>query len=792
MLVSEIWLREWISPKLTTEELADRLTMAGLEVGSIDVAGELPDRLVVGKITEISAHPDADRLRVCKVDVGRARNLTIVCGAANARQGMYTITALIGAKLPSGMKIRKAAVRGVTSFGMLCSASELGLEESSRGIIELPDKSHPGALASTVLQLGDNIIDLELTPNRGDCLSMRGVAREVAALTGSRLKKPVKGVEMEVLQHDRITVKLTASDGCPHYVGRVIRGIDLSAETPLWMKERLRRAGIRSLGACVDVTNYVMIELGQPMHAFDLDCLDSYIEVRYANGNEKIELLDGSTVKPEINDLLIADKNGPLALAGIMGGAGSAFSDQTRDIFLESAFFTPEIIAVTSRDRGIHSDSSHRFERGVDFELQREALERASLLLTEITGGQCGPVIEETVKAKMPRKEPIILRRTRLNSLLGTSITNRQMISSLRRLAMQVKGNSDTIRVTAPSYRFDISIEADLIEEVARVTGYEKIPECAPLARLQPGAGDEKTLPLRRLQATMTDRNYQEVITYSFIDRAMHDLFSPDSSPVELENPIASDMSVMRASLWPGLIKTMQYNFNRQIRDLKLFETGRAFVQKRKNLLQHRYISGLLTGNAENRSWANEQREVDFFDVKGDVEALISLTGRKKAFSFKSFEHPVLHPGQSAIVVDNNEQIGLMGRLHPAIEASLSLEQAVYLFEIRIDNLMQSQIPAYDDFSRFPSVQRDIALVIASKIPASEVIRSIKSHAGNLLVKLELFDQYQGKHIDFGKKSLAFTLTLQHSSRTLRDSETENLMQNVIRGVQVDLDAQLR
>ena len=792
MLVSEIWLREWTSPKLTTKELADRLTMAGLEVGRIDVAGELPDKLVVGKITEISAHPDADRLRVCKVDVGRASNLTIVCGAANAREGMYTITALVGAKLPSGMKIRKAAVRGVTSFGMLCSASELGLEETSSGIIELPDKSQPGTLASTALQLGDNIIDLELTPNRGDCLSMRGVAREVAALTGSRLKKPVKGVEMEVLERDRITVKLTASNGCPHYVGRVIRGIDVSAETPLWMKERLRRAGIRSLGASVDVTNYVMIELGQPMHAFDLDCLDSYIEVRYANGKEKIELLDGSTVKPENNDLLIADKNGPLALAGVMGGAGSAVSDQTRDIFLESAFFTPEIIAVTSRDRGIHSDSSHRFERGVDFELQREALERASLLLTEITGGQCGPVIEKTVKAKMPRKEPIILRRTRLNGLLGTSISRRQMISSLRRLAMQVKGNSDSIRVTAPSYRFDISIEADLIEEVARVTGYEKIPEYAPLARLQPAAGDEKALPLRRLQTTMTDRNYQEVITYSFIDRAMHDLFSGDSRPVVLENPIASDMSVMRASLWPGLIKTMQYNFNRQIRDLKIFETGRTFVQKRKKLLQHRYISGLLTGNAENRSWANEQREVDFFDVKGDVEALISLTGRENAFSFTSFEHPVLHPGQSAIVKDNNEQIGLIGRLHPAIEASLSLEQAVYLFEIRIDNLMQSQIPAYSDFSRFPSVQRDIALVIAAKIPASDVIRSIKSHAGNLLVKLELFDQYQGKHIDFGKKSLAFTLTLQHSSRTLRDSETENLMKNVIRGVQVDLDAQLR
>ncbi len=792
MLVSEVWLREWTSPKLNTEELADRLTMAGLEVGSIEPAGELPNKLVVGKITEISAHPDADRLRVCKVDVGRARNLTIVCGAANASKGMYTITALIGAKLPSGIQISKTTVRGVTSYGMLCSASELGLEETSSGIIDLPGKPQPGKQASTILQLDDKIIDLELTPNRGDCLSIRGVAREVAALMGSRLKKPVKSAEMDVQVRDRLAVKLTASDGCPHYVGRVISGIDINAETPLWMKERLRRAGIRSLGVSVDVTNYVMIELGQPMHAFDLDCLDSFIEVRYANGKEKMELLDGSIVKPECNDLLIADKNGPLALAGIMGGAGSGVSDHTKDIFLESAFFTPEIIAVTSRDRGIHSDSSHRFERGVDFELQREAIERASQLLTEIAGGQCGPVIEKTVTRKMPRMEPIILRKQRLNELLGTSITNRQMISSLRRLAMQVKGNSDTIKVTAPSYRFDISIEADLIEEVARVTGFEKIPECAPLARLQPSAGDEKTLPLRRLQAVMVDRNYQEVITYSFIDRAMHDLFSSDSQPVELENPIASDMSVMRASLWPGLIKTMQYNFNRQIRDMKLFETGRTFVQNKKNLLQHRYISGLITGDADIRSWANKQRKVDFFDLKGDVEALISLTGKKNAFSFTSFDHPALHPGQGAIIKDDKQNIGLMGRLHPAVEARLSLEQAVYLFEIRIDKLMQSQIPAYRDFSQFPSVQRDISLVIASKIPSSDVIRSIKSHAGNLLVKLELFDQYQGKHIDFGKKSLAFTLTLQHSSRTLRDSETENLMQNVIRGVQVDLDAQLR
>ena len=794
MLVSEIWLREWVSPKLNTEELADKLTMAGLEVGSIEAAGELSGKLVVGRIDKIAAHPDADRLRVCKVDVGRARNLTIVCGAANARQGLYTIAALVGAELPAGMTISKAAVRGVTSSGMLCSASELGLEESSSGILELTGNPQPGTPATEIFQLDDNIIDLELTPNRGDCLSIRGVAREVAALTGSRLKKPVKAIEMDVQGKGRIPVKLTASDACPHYVGRIIRAVDVKAETPLWMKERLRRAGIRSIGACVDVTNYVMLELGQPMHAFDLAHLDSFIEVRYANGKEELELLDGSTVRPESTDLLIADKSGPLALAGVMGGMSSAVSDQTEDIFLESAFFTPEIIAVTSRDRGVRSDSSHRFERGVDYQLQREAIERASYLLITIAGGSCGPVIEKSINSKMPRKQPILLRKERMNALLGTIITGRQMISSLQKLGMQVGGKTktDTVRVTAPSYRFDISIEADLIEEVARVTGFEKIPEVAPVAHIQSGAGEEKVLPLRRLQSAMVDRNYQEVITYSFIDRSMHDLFSPGLLAVELENPISSDMSVMRASLWPGLIKTMQYNFNRQVRDLKLFETGRTFVQNGKELQQHRYFSGLLTGDAVIKSWAGSQRPIDFYDLKGDIEALIALTGRENAMSFSPCQHPVLHPGQSAVVRDGKKTVGFLGRLHPAIETALSLEQAIYLFELRLDNLLESRIPVYREFSRFPAVQRDIALVIASKIPSFDVIKSLKYHAGDLLVKLELFDQYQGEHIDFGKKSLAFTLTLQHSSRTLTDTETENLMQGVIQGVQADLDAQLR
>lgn len=792
MLVSESWLHEWVLPKLSTEELADKLTMAGLEVGAIEAAGNLSDKLVIARVEEISAHPDADRLRVCKVDVGRARSLTIVCGASNARQGMLTVAALVGADLPGGTRIKKAAVRGVVSAGMLCSASELGLEDASNGILDLTDKPVPGTLAADYFRLDDQILDLELTPNRGDCLSMRGVAREVAALTGRKLKQPVKAVEMPVEARGKVTVKLTASDACPHYVGRVIRGVDVSASTPMWMKEKLRRAGIRSLGPCVDVTNYVMIELGQPMHAFDLAKLDGQIEVRYANGREKLALLDGTTIKSEKTDLLIADKSGPLALAGVMGGEATAVSDQTQDIFLESAFFKPEVIAVTTRDRGIHSDSSHRFERGVDFELQREALERASFLLTQIAGGACGSIVEKTLVSKMPVKEAIVLRNARLNAVLGSQINSKKMQASLLRLAMQIKGKGDNIKVIAPSYRFDINIEADLIEEVARITGFENIPETAPVARLQISAEAENLLPIRRLQACLIEHDYQEVITYSFIDRAMHDQFSNAVKPVELENPIASDMSVMRASLWPGLVKTMQYNMNRQMSDLKLFETGRTFISKGRSLLQHRYIAGLVTGNTESRNWNSKQRLADFFDLKGDVEALIALTGRVNGYTFEAATHPVLQPGQTAQIKEGKKVVGVLGRLHPAIESELGLDQAVYLFEIRLDSVLKARIPAFQEFSRFPAVQRDIALVIDVKTHSSDVIKSIKHHAGELLSKLELFDQYQGEHVDFGKKSLAFTLTLQRSSRTLTDSEVESLMKDVIEGVQVDLGAQLR
>jgi phenylalanyl-tRNA synthetase beta chain len=675
---------------------------------------------------------------------------------------------------------------------MLCSASELGLEESSAGIIELQGQPTPGTTAINHFQLDDNIIDLELTPNRGDCLSMRGVAREVAALTAAKLKTPVKLVDVEAQHKSKLPVSLEATDACPRYLGRILQGVDVQAETPLWMRERLRRAGVRSLGPCVDVTNYVMIELGQPMHAFDLDKLDKGIVVRYANGREKVELLDGTVVKPKKTDLLIADHSGPLALAGVMGGSASAVTDDTTDILLESAFFTPEVIAVTSRDRGIHSDSSHRFERGVDFELQRVAIERATELLIEIAGGSPGPVIENTAKKDIPVRAPVSLRSSYLSRLLGVTIPSAKISSSLKRLGMQVDAKAEKFSVTPPSYRFDISLEADLIEEVARLTGFDQIPEVPPVVRMQISAGKEEILPVRKLEQVLVDRGFNEVVTYSFIDRGMHDLLSPHHEPLELINPISADMSIMRTTLWPGLLTSVQYNFNRQMRNLRLFESGRTFIRKGRKIVQDTYVGGLITGNVEERHWQTSAREVDFYDMKGHVEALLALTGRSEEFSYEAISHSSLHPGQSALILDGADPVGMIGRLHPGIESKLNLGQAVYLFEIEQAALQKSAIPVFTPVSRYPAIQRDIALIIDQKIAASDVFKQIVKSAGSLLVNLELFDQYHGEHVDFGKKSLAYTLTLQHSSRTLRDEEVENVMHRVLEQLKEGLGAQLR
>jgi phenylalanyl-tRNA synthetase beta chain len=675
---------------------------------------------------------------------------------------------------------------------MLCSASELGLEETSAGIIELEDDQLPGTTVVDALKLDDQVIDIELTPNRGDCLSMRGVAREVAALTSGAFESPISTQPVAAQHENVLPVSLAAPAACPRYLGRILRGVDGSAETPLWMRERLRRAGIRSLGPCVDVTNYVMIELGQPMHAFDLDKLDTGIIVRYADGEETLDLLDGTTVQPTRDDLLIADHSAPLALAGVMGGAASAVTDQTRDILLESAFFTPEIIAVTSRDRGVRSDSSHRFERGVDFELQRDAIERATYLLNQIAGGSPGPIIEEKADGNLPVRSPVALRAEYLSRLLGIDVPSAKISSSLERLGMRVTSKAGQFSVVPPSYRFDISLEADLIEEVARLIGFDQIPGVPPLVHMQISADVEAKLPERKLEQVLVDRGFNEVVTYSFIDREMHDMLSPHHEALELINPISADMSVMRATLWPGLLKTLQYNFNRQARDLRLFESGRTFERKDGQVIQNPCVGGLMTGELEARHWDVPGRKVDFYDLKGHVEALLAATARAEDFEFVAHQHPALHPGQSALIRDAGEPVGLIGRLHPGIENQLNLGQAVFLFEIALASLRKAAVPSFRPISRYPAIQRDIALILDRDIPASAVFKEIVKSADELLVNLELFDQYQGEHIDFGKKSLAYTLTLQHYSRTLRDEEVENVMHRVLKHLEKDLGAQLR
>jgi len=792
MLVSQAWLNEWVRCDLDSDALAERLTMAGLEVGGVEALAAFDRRLVVGRITAIEPHPDADRLQVCRVDVGRRHSLTIVCGARNARAGLIGIVALVGARLPGGLEISRRKVRGVESSGMLCSLAELGLEEHSEGIIELDDGQRPGTLANTVLERPDTVLDVDLTPNRGDCLSLCGIAREVAALTGDRLRSPASLAAVAAVHRDSLTVRLEAPAACPRYTGRVIRDVDVNASTPPWMKERLRRAGLRSLGPCVDVTNYVMLELGQPMHAFDLETLEKGIVVRYANGRERLELLDGSTIRPLQSDLVIADHKRAIALAGVMGGMATAVGEGTRDIFLESAYFTPEVIAVTARDRGIRSDSSHRFERGVDPALQRDALERATRLLLQIAGGRPGPVVEKVASREMPRRESIELRSGQLAQLLGVTVPAERIRRHLRALGMQVRGRAERLTVVPPSYRFDVTREADLIEEVARLEGYATIPETPPLARMQVIERGEAVLPQQRLQDLLIGRGYQEVITYSFIGRDLHDRLAPHHPAIELLNPISADMGVMRATLWPGLLGVLRHNLNRQVVDQRLFETGRTFVRKGRKIVQEPYLGGLLTGSIGARHWSGSGHTADFFDLKGDVEALLGLGGRLADFSFEAVEHPALHPGQSALIREGRAVIGLLGRLHPAIEHELDLDQPVYLFEIELAALLRGGVPQYTPISRYPAIQRDIALVLDQGTPASSVGQCIRNHAGKLLVNLELFDQYQGEHIDFGKKSLAFTLTLQDSSRTLTDVDVDDIMQRVIEGLRDELAAHLR
>lgn len=791
MKFSEQWLREWVDPPVTTKELVAQLTGAGLEVAGWEpIAGAL-EGVLVGEVLEVEPHPSAARLRLCQVGIAADRPLAIVCGAPNVRPGLRAPLARVGARLPDGTTIKAASIRGIESAGMLCSAKELGLSEDATGLLELPADAPIGADLKDYLSLRDVSIDVDLTPNRGDCLSIAGIAREVGVLN----RQPVRRIALQPVPstvEDRFPVFLDSGEDCPHYVGRVIRNVDMRVPTPLWLRERLRRSGVRSLGAVVDITNYVLLELGQPLHAFDLERLSACIRVRRGRTGESLRLLDGSEVQLDADILVIADDQHPVALAGIMGGAASAVSDTTRHLFLESAFFTPRVLAGVARRHGLHTDSSHRFERGVDPALQRVALERATDLLLRIAGGEPGPIIEESLASALPKPPRVRLRRARISRLLGAEVPTEEVSDILGRLGMTTAADDEGWHVTAPTFRFDIECEADLIEEVARISGYEAIPENRPRLPLGITTIAEETVGIGRVRQSLVERGYTEALTYSFVDPRLQSLIDPDAAPMRLTNPISADMAVMRTNLWAGLLQVLLHNSKRQHARIRVFETGLTFRTQAGELRQEPMLGGLAAGPVYPEQWGVAERDTDFFDVKSDIEALLALTAALPAFRFKPMAHPALHPGQAAVIERAGRPVGMFGALHPRIVRELKLAQVPFVFELELASISVRTLPAFEPLSRFPRVRRDIAIIVDETVAAQSVADCIRSAGTALLVDLYVFDVYRGEGIDPGKKSLALGLIFQASSRTLNDEEVDALVAAAVNSLSDHFGAILR
>jgi len=791
MKFSEQWLRGWVSPQVSRDELVARLSMAGLEVDSVTPAAGVFSGVVVGEVLSTEQHPDADKLRVCQVSNG-AETFQVVCGAPNVRPGLKIPFAMIGAELPGDFKIKKAKLRGVESNGMLCSQAELQVGEGNDGLMELPADAPVGQDVRVYLELDDASIEVDLTPNRGDCLSVAGLAREVGALYDAVVTRPQVAVVPAV--HDEVRpVEVLAPAACPRYLGRVIRNVDLSRPTPLWMVERLRRSDVRSIDAAVDITNYVMLELGQPLHAFDLAEINGGIRVRMAEEGEKLVLLDGQEVSLRADTLVIADHQRALAIAGVMGGEHSGVSATTRDIFLESAFFDQIAVAGKARSYGLHTDASHRYERGVDWQLAREAMERATGLLLEITGGDAGPVIETVSDQHLPSIEPIILRAERIEQMLGMKMDAAEIERLLTALGLTVAPHaSEQWRVEVPSHRFDITLEVDLIEELARLHGYNRLPVRYPQARLAPQPRAEAQSDLPALRRLLVARGYQEAITYSFIDQKWFELFSPGVEPLLLANPISADMSAMRSSLWPGLVKSLQHNLNRQQDRVRLFESGLRFVGQLEGLKQEPMLAGVICGSRLPEGWAQGRDVVDFFDVKADVEAVLGFAGAQGDFRFVPGSHPALHPGQTARIERDGREVGYIGALHPELSKTLGLDRPVFVFELVLAEVATGRLPKFHELSRFPEVRRDLALLADRDVSATAVLDVIRENAGEWLTDLRLFDVYQGKGIDPLRKSLAVGLTWQHPSRTLTDDEVNASTQQILTSLEARLNATLR
>ncbi len=789
MKISENWLREWANPDLNTEQLVSQLTMAGLEVDSVTSAAPQLDKIVVAEVVSCEKHPDADKLNLCQVNDGTAESIQVICGAKNVRKGLKVAFARVGAELP-GIKIKKAKIRGVESFGMICSEQELQMAESSEGILELPLEAPVGQALAEYLQLDDTLIEIDLTPNRGDCLSVAGVARELWA-NNQIDRHPVKLEDVPSVHDDTFDLALENDEACPRYVGRIIKGVNASAETPLWMKEKLRRSDLRPISPVVDVTNYIMMELGQPMHGFDFNKLSGGIRVRNAVAGEKLMLLDGTELECREDTLLIADHDKALAVAGIMGGLDSSVQEDTSDILLEAAFFAPEQIAGKARSYGLHTDSSHRFERGVDPYLQRQAMERATALVLDIMGGEPGPVFEQKAESNIRQNPSINLRHERIERLLGIKVDPQQVKAILQGLDMQVSASEGDWRVVAPSYRFDINIEADLIEEIGRIIGYDNIPGTKEAAHAKMDAFSETRVSINHLRDVLVARGYHEAITYSFVSPEIQSILHPGQQTLSLANPISADMSEMRTRLRPGLIQALQHNLNRQQSRIRLFETGLCFIPLASGLSQRTHIAGVVTGSAHAENWSGTHTETDFYDLKGDLQSLMRLANEKE-FVFKKSANDILHPGQSADIYHDNEHVGYIGVLHPVIQTQLDIDQKVLAFEIETDCLVESSLPVFTELSKFPAIRRDLALIVDQNIEVQQLIDTVHAIKSEILRDVFVFDVYTGKEVIKNRKSIALGLILQDFSRTLTDEDVDKTVSKVLETLEKQHNAVLR
>lgn len=794
MKFSESWLREWVNPAVTTDELTHQITMAGLEVDDVlPVAGTF-NGVKVGHVVECGQHPDADKLRVTKVDVGEEALLDIVCGAANCRQGLKVAVATVGAVLPGDFKIKKAKLRGQPSHGMLCSFTELGIDVESDGIMELASDAPIGMDFRDFLALNDVTVDVDLTSNRADCFSIRGMAREVGVLNRADVTEPsVAPVAPSI--DDTVAIDVKAPAACPRYLGRVVKNVNVQAKTPLWMQEKLRRCGIRSIDPVVDITNFVLLEQGQPMHAFDLAKIDGGIVVRLAEQGEKITLLDGSEAELNADTLVVADHNKALAIAGIFGGEESGVTSETKDVLLECAFFAPDHIRGRARSYGLHTDSSMRFERGVDYALQVNAMERATQLLVEICGGEVAPVVAVESEAELPKPNKVALRRTKLDNLLGHHIADSDVVEILERLGMTVETTAEGWVAVAPTWRFDIAIEQDLVEEVGRIYGYDNIPNQNPTTALKMHDHQEANIPLKRVRDLLVDRGYHEAITYSFVEPEQQKLVVPGVDALILPNPISAEMSAMRLGLIQGLLNTVVHNQKRQQPRVRLFEYGLRFIPcdtAENGMRQEPMLAGVIAGTRSEEHWNIDTNTVDFFDLKGDVEAILELSANDKAYSFVAAKHPALHPGQSAAIVVDGKEIGVIGTVHPELERKFGLNGRTIVFEIEWSAINRKVIPEAVALSKFPANRRDIAVVVDEAVASGDIVNACLEVGGEFLKAAKLFDVYVGKGVEEGKKSLAIALTLQSNERTLEDADIAGAVDAIVTHVSEKFGASLR